>query len=171
MLVMHWGASVGGRAGGTSQMDCNNCRRDVSPNAEVCPHCGEPGPTSYWESAARTRATFESIDTIGGSPWGGWIHFLALCAAVWLTPPFTALLWGPHLETNSLLMIPLLNAAALLQTWLMASHPIYSMVSSAIAFVLIVYSGVLIRKFAFGLRGWGRFSSEPSSKSLSTSPD
>jgi hypothetical protein len=23
---------------------CNHCHRDISPNAPVCPHCGEPDP-------------------------------------------------------------------------------------------------------------------------------
>ena len=30
-------------------IECDVCRNEISSNAEVCPHCGEPDPKAYRE--------------------------------------------------------------------------------------------------------------------------
>lgn len=28
-------------------VNCKNCGKEISPEAKICPHCGEPNPVPY----------------------------------------------------------------------------------------------------------------------------
>jgi len=55
---------------------CNYCKKDISPDAKVCPKCGETEPTSAFINSLRSSSDKESNGVVIGGIFGaivGWI--------------------------------------------------------------------------------------------------